>query len=287
MKRLFLLFIMILAAVTLAAPTWSPAWAGNSQEGFPVSIGTGDLVRFGTSTEVGRDETIRCNVISFGGNTDINGGDIQRAHGAIVEGGTRSGRPGFGPVVPFYGLFSILGLLLTLAFGALVVAALPKATEVLANMVEQLPWQSLGLGVLATILIPFIFAVLAISIIGIPLIPIVAIALPFIYFYGYVGAARWVGRRFIGATHIAQESPVAQVLAGILILGLIGLIPLFGWLVVFIATLFGLGAVLISKFGSGRPWARGTPVAPQAPAGGPPPQSGGPAQPGGPPQGAA
>ncbi|MBE0447239.1 MAG: hypothetical protein IBX64_03915 [Actinobacteria bacterium] len=219
------------------------------------------------------------NVTHFGGNTILGenaviegdfthfGGTVTRAPGAEIRGTETTGPRIFRPFVSF--VSGLLSLIATLVLAAVVVALLPRQTAVLADTVEKQPLPSLGYGFLATILIPVVFILLfLLIIIGWILIPFVAIAIPIIYLYGYIGVSRWLGGRIIEATHIVQESPIAQVLIGALVLGIVGFIPILGWLVVLLAAIAGLGAVLISKFGTGQPWRRGR--IPQAP----PPETG-------------
>lgn len=207
-----------------------------------------NVTHFGGDTALGNDAVIEGDFTQFGGSVD-------RAPGARIEGSQTTGPRIFDPFANF--IASLFALLFTLALAAVVVAILPEQTRVLANTVGKQPLPSLGYGVLATILIPVLFVILAlIIIVGWILIPFVAIAVALTYFYGYVGVARWLGDRIIGATRSASQTPIVAVLVGALVLGVIGFIPILGGLVQFVAAVIGLGAVLISKYGTGRPWRR-------------------------------
>lgn len=220
----------------------------------------GSVTHFGGDTTLGNEAVI-------GGDFTQFGGTVNRAPGARIEGSETTGPRIFSPFVNF--LASLFALLFTLALTVAVVAILPEQTRVLANTVEQQPLPSLGYGILATILVPLLFLILAlIIIVGWILIPFVAIAVVITYFYGYVGVARWLGDRIIGATRSANQSPIVKALVGALVLGVIGLVPILGGLVQFIAAMIGLGAVLISKYGTGKPWRR------QEAAQAPPPEKG-------------
>lgn len=222
----------------------------------------GDVVTFGTDTALGERARL-------GGDFAHFGGALSRSPQAQIAGDEITGI-GFGVFdnTFFFLLASLVSLLFTLAIAVAVAAILPEQTRVLADTIEQQPWPSFGAGLLATLLIPFVFAVLGILIIvGWLIIPLFALALPIVYFYGYVGVSRWLGRRVMQAAGNMSASAIAQVAVGVLILGVISLIPIAGWLVVIIAALIGLGAVLLSKFGTGRPWRRGT--APPQPTGEP------------------
>jgi len=277
--------IVILALVLLTAPLYAQA-RDITRFGSNVTVREGETVGnvtvFGGNAVI--DGEVQNNVTLFGGNLTINGrvgenvthfgGNTVLGDEAVIEGdftqfgGTVSRAPGaeirgsetVGPRVfdPFRGVVAgLFSLISALVLSAVVVALLPKQTAILADTVENRPLPSLGAGFLATILIPLVFILLALLIIiGWILIPFVALAIPLIYFYGYVGVARWLGRRLIEATHIVQQSPIAQVLIGVLVIGIIGFIPIIGWLVLIAVFLIGLGAVILSKFGTGRPWFR-------------------------------
>jgi len=208
----------------------------------------GSVTHFGGETTLGNEAVITGDFTRFGGSVD-------RAPGARIEGSQTVGPRIFDPFANF--IASLFALLFTLALAVVVVAILPEQTRVLANTVGNQPLTSLGYGLLATILIPVLFLILAlIIIVGWILIPFVAIAVVLTYFYGYVGFARWLGDRITGATRSAGQSPIVTVLIGAFVLGIIGLIPILGGLVQFIAAIIGLGAVLISKYGTGKPWRR-------------------------------
>lgn len=288
MKRaLLVITVTVLMIIFLAAPSYASVSSNITQFGSSVTVPSGETVE-GNVTVFGANATVNGvvegNAEVFGGNLTVNGrvggnttnlggttrlgenakiggdvnnigGRIERSPGAEI-GGSQSTTPNiFNPFASL--LASLLTLLASLVLAVIVVAVLPKQTAALADTVESKPLASAGVGILATILIPVVFlALVLLIIVGWILIPFVALALPFVYFYGYVGVSRWLGRRIIEATHIVQESPIAQVIIGVLILGIIGFIPILGWLVVVIAYLVGAGAVILSKFGTGRPWFR-------------------------------
>ncbi|MCL6472582.1 MAG: polymer-forming cytoskeletal protein [Firmicutes bacterium] len=207
---------------------------------------------------VGRNATDFGGNVTLGGNSVINGdltyfgGRLDRDPRAQVKGNISAGVPRFNPFTSFiFGLLSLIGML---AIAALIVALWPNATSVLADTIEREPLQSLGVGFLTVVLIPFAIGALAVTIVGIPLIFLLLFAIPFVFLYGYTGSARWLGRRIGQNNPSIVNAPVLQVVIGTLIIGVIGFIPVLGWLVSVVAVLFGLGAVILSKFGTGRPW---------------------------------
>lgn len=108
----------------------------------------------------------------------------------------------------------------------------------------------------------------SIAIIGIPVAWAAALGLAAAWFFGYVAVAGLVGERT--ASLARGSGPLAPlwalVLGTALLLAALAWVPILGGLVSLTVAGLGLGAVLLSRFGSGRPWlpARGGgPPAPQ------------------------
>ncbi|MHB0976342.1 MAG: bactofilin family protein [Candidatus Aquicultorales bacterium] len=249
-----------------------------------------DVVRFGEDVEIPEDRVISGSLVVFGGDaviagtiekdTVVFGGDVELKSTARVEGDLVN----FGGKVtkaagaridgdevdgPFFdrgfrfpswvstwfwflqGTFVLIG---TMALGALAVALFPEQTGRLAAASETEIWKSLGWGVLGMLAVPVGAIALSVTIIGIPFVILFFLALPLILLYGYVGVSRLLGRKVVASLNAASSSPVAEVLVGILILGLVGFVPVVGDIVRVIAVLIGLGAILVTKFGTGKPW---------------------------------
>ncbi|MCL5292094.1 MAG: polymer-forming cytoskeletal protein [Actinobacteria bacterium] len=236
------------------------------------TVGEAVVVFGGNATIAG---TVGRDVVVFGGNVELKptahikkdlvnfGGKVKREEGARVDGSEVFGPkfvPGFR--IPdwfsswfwfFQGTVVLIGLM---ALGALSVALLPNETTRLASTVAAEPWKSLGVGVLAVLAIPFVLLALLITLIGIPIIPFFILALPIIFLYSYIGAGRLIGQKIIELINGTADVPILSVVVGILVLGLVGFVPVLGDIIKVAAVLVGLGAVLTTKFGTGRPWRR-------------------------------
>ena len=101
-------------------------------------------------------------------------------------------------------------------------------------------------------IVSFVFAsvFLAITLIGIPLIPLLSLTAVITALVGSLGVAFFVGQCLI---RNGDRSLQQQFLVGLAILTVLTLIPFFGGLVVFVVNLFGLGVILLWKFGTGKP----------------------------------
>jgi hypothetical protein len=236
-------------------------------------VASGDIVVFGGDaiiagtvegdvTVLGGDAELKSTALVDGGLTVL-GGRIEREPGARVRGGTTSGtrflsRGGFwiNPTA-WYGFslaFNFLLLLGTLALGAIVVAFLPVHTEHIALFIAREPWQSIGVGFLALLVVVPAMILLAITIIGIPLIPLFVILVIAAYVYGYFAASLLIGKRIFEVSKARSSSLIVETLVGILVVGLLRFIPFIGGLIALVVGILGFGAVLLTKFGTGRPW---------------------------------
>ena len=105
-----------------------------------------------------------------------------------------------------------------------------------------------GIGAIFAILFSTVF--LAITLIGIPLIPLLSLSAVVTSLVGSLGVALFIGQR-IGKND--RQSATRQFLIGLAILTVLSLIPFLGGLVVFLINLFGLGVILLWKFGREKP----------------------------------
>ena len=96
-------------------------------------------------------------------------------------------------------------------------------------------------------IVSFVFATvfLAITLIGIPLIPLLSLTTVIIALVGSLGVALFVGQRLFRNSNWSLQQ---QFLVGLAILTVMTLIPFFGGLVVFLVNLFGLGIILLWQF---------------------------------------
>ncbi|MEO8502294.1 MAG: polymer-forming cytoskeletal protein [Acidobacteriota bacterium] len=109
-------------------------------------------------------------------------------------------------------------------------------------------------GVLALVLTALFFSAVAALLIGVPLLVLVVILALMLKFWGMVAVFHalggWLLNRFSGRRLL----PLHAACLGLLALGLLKFLPyvgLIGWTV---ATLLGVGATLVTKFGRREPW---------------------------------
>ena len=134
--------------------------------------------------------------------------------------------------------------------GNILLRATPSFLPNLAATVHQYPGQSIlwGMGAIVTFVALNIF--LAITLIGIPLIPFLSIIFALASLVGALGFSLFIGQQVVKND---RQSNVYRFLIGLLIVTVLALIPFIGGIVVFVVSVVGLGSLLTWKFGKVQP----------------------------------
>lgn len=146
---------------------------------------------------------------------------------------------------------SILVLVGFLGLAILIIALIPDHMKTVVKSLETSFGIMLLWGFIWTILIVPIAAVLAISIIGVILIPVEILLVVLALIIGYIGAGIFIGKHVL-ASFIKKPLPVVDAIVGIIILFLIGFIPFVGAVIKALFLLAGYGAVLVTRFGTAK-----------------------------------
>ncbi len=222
--------------------------------------------------EVGSDVAIAGGSVNLsdtavvGGNIRIAGGSLQRSPGATVRGSisqennprgvipTFSPFVGTAPVQFFQGgldfLRSILVALATAVLGVLVVVLFPVPTQRVAATAQGATAPSFGVGCLTLVITPIFLIALAITIIGIPLVLLLALAAAAAWYFGWITIGYIAGLRVLEALKVREITPVLAVIVGVLVIAFIGVVPVIGGLVNILVGTLGVGAVLLTRFGT-------------------------------------
>ncbi len=177
----------------------------------------------------------------------------------------------------------VAGLILWMAVGLLILAfvlafalAAPLRLGVSGDTLEAAPGPSIAVGVISALLltpvIGFVSVALAATVVGIALIPVVGVAALVALLYGLSTISLWLGKRLYESMWHGQFHPVlglqrlvvesllgaavilsAALLPSLLLPGWIGLLL---WGLVYFAACIGLGAGIMSRFGTLAPPAR-------------------------------
>ena len=262
------------------------------------AVVTGDAVLTGGTLDISGE--IQGNISAFGGTVFLNdnavvngnislfGATIHQAAGAKVAGKTVNGSQGpfnfdlpnrafnprplanFSPILEFY---AWLGRTLALAFLAiLVVLIAPNATARTAQAAVAQPVLSGGYGLLTAVVAPIVLLLMIVTILLIPVSVLGLLTLALAVAFGWIAMGLEAGRR-INRISKMEWAPAVQAGIGTLalsiVVGVLNLIPCIGWLVGAVIGMVGLGAVVLTRFGTRNYPPFGTipaPVAPPAPA---------------------
>jgi hypothetical protein len=149
-----------------------------------------------------------------------------------------------------FGILDIVGWLfataLFVACSVLVAVLAPGPLSAAARKAEESPAMSLLFGVASVPAVVVLCVVLAVSIIGIPLLLLLAPAYLALVFFGALVAAFFVGRRVVFATGRYHVGNAMAAIVGALILAAAYLIPVLGDIFLYGFALFGAGASVLA-----------------------------------------
>jgi uncharacterized RDD family membrane protein YckC len=171
--------------------------------------------------------------------------------------------PDFGVAWAWWLALAMLGLYVLIA------AILPDAVRRCARTLEMHPGASILTTIIVTLLLPIVLLALCITVIGIPVIPLLGIALMCLAILGRVVTIAWLGGRVLRLenSQIPARAALEVLVGGVIVLALY-MVPVLGFLLYTLIGVFGFGAVIYTLLLAFRP-------APAKPASGGPNISGG------------
>jgi hypothetical protein len=214
-----------------------------------------NLVVFNGRTEI--IGTVGEDVVVFNGRVFIRsgaeiGGDVASSQDPEIEDGATIGGDqvniatrfdfenlGFAGRVAWWIGYSVS----TLVLGLLVLLLAPRLDAAIVEVMRTRMGASFGFGAATFFLVPIAAILLLITIVGIPLGLFVLLALALLYTIGYVAGAHALGRLIIKP----PTSPFLAFLVGLGILRLVALIPFVGGLGWLLASILGLGVLVVSS----------------------------------------
>jgi len=238
----------------------------------------GDVVTFGGNVEVRATAVVNGDLVTIGGN-------VHREEGAVVRGSqveslefrgfprfwTFPTRISFNRGIDLWSRFifdvfrAIFMALALAALGLLVVLFWPKQTEAVGQAILAAPLPSGGVGLLTAVVAAALMVLLAITICLSPVALLLFVATLAAGLFGWIAVGLLVGQRLLEAFKVKGITPMIAVVVGILLISLLGAIPCLGVLVVIVAGCVGLGAVVLTRFGT-QTYPLPTPVPPVPPA---------------------
>jgi len=185
-------------------------------------------------------------------NVTLYDSDIDREQGATVEGDiSRENGIQWGFIGTAFWIYVWLSMTVAVVLAGLIFAAvggrqLTRASDALTSDTAM----SILAAVVIWIGVPLVAVLAAVTLVGIPFaIGILLVALPALWFLGYIAAGVRVGlaitRKGVEDPDAADVHPYLAVLVGLLILQIVALIPVIGWLIVIVAGLYGAGGLAL------------------------------------------
>ena len=231
----------------------------------------GDIFILGGSLEMSQSTTVEGDVNALAGsiegeelakiggqvNTDASAFPIilpQTSIPLVAPGGIRVPNLELGVNPAWSFMWFLVRSLLWAALAVVVVLFLPKPTERVSRTAMSQTLICGGLGLLTVVVAPVVLILVAITIIGIPISMLAALALAVTWAFGMIALGSEVGRRLAKAFKADWALPLSAGLGTFLLVSIVNgtgaLIPCIGWILGFVVGIVGLGAVLLTRFGS-------------------------------------
>lgn len=146
-------------------------------------------------------------------------------------------------------LWKVLGFLMALVVGVILLFTVRRRTVSLADSIKTNPLSSLGWGALILFVTPIAAIIVCVTVIGLP-VGIIALVLYGIAIYlSQIPVALCLGRLILRRFREVESGGilVGTLATGLAILGVLGCIPVIGFLVGLATALFGLGSLVASQ----------------------------------------
>jgi hypothetical protein len=242
--------------------------AGEVLEGDAVAVGGSVIVEAGAVVEgdavaSGGSVRLEAGAVVEGDAVAV-GGEVVLDPGAVVEGDQVSIGGGLGGVVKslvnigvneelgvhsifLSVLWTLLRALTLLVIGVLLLTFVPENVGRVRGFLDGKPGHAALAGLAVLLGFVPLCILLAVTIIGIPLIPVAALVLAAMLVMGLTAFATWLGYRI--PIFAGRKSAVGALLIGLVVITLVDLIPIVGTTLVTLVGFFAGGAVLLSRFG--------------------------------------
>jgi cytoskeletal protein CcmA (bactofilin family) len=150
----------------------------------------------------------------------------------------------------FFGFVMVLAFLTIVA--ALCLAFAPDSVERLRVAAMRRPWTAILFGFLGLAMLIGLVPVSAMTLVGLPLIPIVLLAIVVVWIGGYLLGIYALAFRVITAFREIPDTLAARlvvVVVGLVAVAILNFIPVIGWMLNLVVLFLGLGALSAALFG--------------------------------------
>jgi len=230
----------------------------NAPVGGDIRIGAGNVTLSG---EVGGDVEawvgslrLTPSAVVAGNITYWSTEDASIASGATVTGSVTKNSPApeevpskekvLGVLTGFALFLKLLSLFTLLVVGLILIKFFPVFNTAAVANLRNRPWLSFGVGALTLILVPVAAVVLMVTVVGVPLGLMLLAIYGIAIFLSRVFVVYLVGQLLLTQ---AKVNEVLTLLVGLAVYALVTLLPIIGGLTTFLATVFSLGALVLTK----------------------------------------
>jgi uncharacterized RDD family membrane protein YckC len=199
-----------------------------------------------------------------GGQLIVVGGEVKKAPGAQIHGEqTQVHVPGLLPAVdwitkgllwarpfpPNVGWAWLIAIILLLV-NLLLLVIFPQPIQACVDTIERKPITSFFAGILAKLLLGLFIALLAITVVGLIVVPFLAAGALVGALFGKITAYRYVGQQLVRPTKMEMlDRPAITLVLGTAVFYLLYMIPVVGLIAWGFSGVFGLGAVAVAALG--------------------------------------
>jgi len=147
---------------------------------------------------------------------------------------------------------AILALLSLVVVGALLLAFSPATVERLRASAMRRPWVAILSGVLGLAMLIGLVPVSAMTLVGIPFIPLIVLLIVTVWIAGYLLGAYALAWRVLEAFRPVPETLAGRLVllaGGLVVLLILNFIPFIGWIANLLVVFLGLGTLAAALFG--------------------------------------
>jgi uncharacterized RDD family membrane protein YckC len=217
------------------------------------------------NVKLGSNAVVRGDVVAIGGTVEADEG--AQINGQIVEVGVAQ-YPILAPLqgvadwlrhcllkfrllAPQLGWYWVVAGIFLLLY-LLIVVAIPRPVAACVNELTERPATTFLLGLLMKLLLPLVLLVLAITGIGIIVVPFLLAAVFIGALIGKVALFEFLGGKILKLFGVAVPRPVLGLLAGFVLITLLYMVPLLSFLVYTLVGLWALGIAVTAAFSGAR-----------------------------------
>ena len=209
-----------------------------------------DVVAVGGSVMLGPESVVGRNVVSLGGAIDksegaeVQGDIVEVNIPALASGLTSVFRDNWQGLRWAFQILALIAFIGFLALALLVIALLPKPVGLVSAAVENNTLKAALWGLLGMVMIVPLAIFLAVSVVGLVLMPLYGFLVACAFLAGYIAVAHLIGKKIMTALTRPDQPMLWEAFLGLIVLWAIGWVPIVGWMVNGVAGLLGLGGVI-------------------------------------------